>query len=205
MLGNKHIMGQNILYYMNQMGLERKDFAKAINVPYSTLVEWINGNAYPRIDKIQRMADYFGIEKADLVESRSEEREMKGIRVPILGSVAAGKPIEMIEDVRGEVVVEPHKGVKYFALEIKGDSMSPRIQDGDLVIVRKQPVVNSGDIAIVAVNGEEATCKKVRYLHDGIELVPLNPSYETKFFSYEEAESLPISIIGKVIELRANF
>jgi transcriptional regulator with XRE-family HTH domain len=73
MLGNKKIMGENIQYYMDKMGIDRKDFAKAIDVPYSSLTDWINGKTYPRIDKIERMANYFGISKADLVEERNED------------------------------------------------------------------------------------------------------------------------------------
>jgi repressor LexA len=68
MIGNKKIMGENIQYYMRQIGVDRKEFAKAIGVPYSSLTDWINGNTYPRIDKIEKMANYFGITKADLVE-----------------------------------------------------------------------------------------------------------------------------------------
>ena len=72
MLGNKEIMGENIKFYMDQMRIDRRSFAKAIGVPYSSLTDWINGKTYPRIDKIQRMADFFGIEKADLVERRTD-------------------------------------------------------------------------------------------------------------------------------------
>lgn len=205
MLGNKRIMGQNILYYMERKGLERKDFAKLLNIPYSTLNEWINGNAYPRINRIQQMADFFGIEKADLVEARTAQKDARGIRIPILGKVAAGVPIEMISDVLGEVVMDKPRSGEYFALEIKGDSMSPRIESGDIVVVKKQPNVESGEIAIVAINGDEATCKKVKYYHDGMEIIPLNPSYKTQFFSYEEVQTLPVTIIGKVVELRAKF
>lgn len=205
MLGNKRIMGQNILYYMERKGLERKDFAKLLNIPYSTLNEWINGNAYPRINRIQQMADFFGIEKADLVEARTSQKDARGIRIPILGKVAAGVPIEMISDVLGEVVMDKPRSGEYFALEIKGDSMSPRMESGDIVVVKKQPNVESGEIAIVAINGDEATCKKVKYYHDGMEIIPLNPSYKTQFFSYEEVQTLPVTIIGKVVELRAKF
>ena len=70
MLGNKRIMGDNIQYYMDMFQIERKDFAKIMGVPYTTLTDWINGRTYPRIDKIQKMAEYFGIEKRDLVEER---------------------------------------------------------------------------------------------------------------------------------------
>lgn len=70
MLGNKKVMGDNIQYYLSKTDIERKDFAKIIGVPYSTLTTWINGEAYPRIDKIQAMADYFGVKKSALVEER---------------------------------------------------------------------------------------------------------------------------------------
>lgn len=73
MLGNKKIMGENIQYYMDKMGIDRKDFAKAIDVPYSSLTDWINGKTYPRIDKIEKMANYFGISKSDLVEERQDD------------------------------------------------------------------------------------------------------------------------------------
>jgi repressor LexA len=93
MLGNKKIMGDNIQYYMDLKGIDRIDFAKAINVPYSSVTDWINGKSYPRIDKIQRMADFFGIEKADLVEARDTAKKSASCRIPVLGRVAAGIPI----------------------------------------------------------------------------------------------------------------
>ena len=102
----------------------------------------------------------------------------------------------------------PHSMAKsgdYFALQIKGDSMEPRIKEGDVVIVRKQPDVESGEVAIVLVNGDEATIKKVQKFNGGINLVPSNPAYEVKTYSNDDIESLPVSIIGKVVELRAKF
>lgn len=68
MLGNREIMGENIMRHMDEHNLSRIEFAKAINEPYSSVTDWINGKSYPRIDKIQKMADFFGVEKADLVE-----------------------------------------------------------------------------------------------------------------------------------------
>ena len=72
MLGNKKVMGLNIQRHLDRMGISRRDFAKAIGVPYSSLTDWINGRTYPRIDKIEKMAQYFGVQKSDLVESQSE-------------------------------------------------------------------------------------------------------------------------------------
>lgn len=207
MLGNKRIMGDNILYYMQLENIERRDFAKAIGVPYSSLTDWINGNTYPRIDKIQKMADFFGIDKSDLVEQRNVQKKVEAIRIPVLGRVAAGIPIEMVEDVIDweEIDDATAKLGAIFALSIKGDSMEPRIVSGDVVIVRQQDDAESGDIVIVSINGDDATCKRLRKYKDGIELIPSNPSYSPIFFSNEEIIAKPVKILGKVIELRGKF
>ena len=207
MLGNKRIMGDNILYYMQLENIERRDFAKAIGVPYSSLTDWINGNTYPRIDKIQKMADFFGIDKSDLVEQRNAQKKVEAIRIPVIGRVAAGIPIEMVEDVIDweEIDDATAKLGTIFALSIKGDSMEPRIVSGDVVIVRQQDDAESGDIVIVSVNGDDATCKRLRKYKDGIELVPSNPSYSPIFFSNDEIIAKPVKILGKVIELRGKF
>ena len=207
MLGNKKVMGDNIQYYMDINKIERREFAKALGVPYSSLTDWINGNTYPRIDKIQRMADYFHIEKSDLVESRNSSKKTESIRIPVLGRIAAGIPLEMIEDIVDweEVDAETAKQGEIFALKIKGNSMEPRIVDGDVVILHKQDDAESGDIVIATVNGDEATCKRLRKYKDGIELIPNNPAYAPMFFTNQEILTKPVRILGKVIELRGKF
>ena len=207
MLGNKKVMGDNIQYYMDLNRIERREFAKAIDVPYSSLTDWINGNTYPRIDKIQRMADYFHIEKSDLVEPRNSTKKSESIRIPVLGRIAAGIPLEMIEDVVDweEIAADTAEIGSIFALRIHGTSMEPRILDGDVVIVRKQDDAESGDIVIATVNGDEATCKRLRKYKDGIELIPNNPAYAPMFFTNQEIINKPVNIIGKVIELRGKF
>ena len=83
--------------------------------------------------------------------------------------------------------------------------MTPRIQHNDVVIVRCQPDVDSGDIAIVCVNGQNATCKQIKKHENGISLIPFNPTYDVTFYTTTEIASLPVTIIGKVVELRAKF
>ena len=207
MLGNKKVMGDNIQYYMDLNKIERREFAKAIGVPYSSLTDWINGNTYPRIDKIQKMADYFHIEKSDLVEPRNSNKKSESIRIPVLGRIAAGIPLEMIEDIVDweEVDAETAKQGEIFALQIKGNSMEPRIVDGDVVILHRQEDAESGDIVIATVNGDEATCKRLRKYKDGIELIPNNPAYAPMFFTNQEILTKPVRILGKVIELRGKF
>ncbi len=129
-------------------------------------------------------------------------------RVPVLGYVAAGIPISAVEDIIDYEELAPDMvkdGAEYFALQIKGQSMEPKISDGDVVIVRKQPDVDSGQIAIVCVNGDEATCKKIMKQDNGILLLPLNPAFAPTFYSNENIESIPITILGRVVELRAKF
>ena len=168
-------------------------------------------------DTIRQMCRYFRISpdyvKEDALRvSQKEKLEndtcIEPMRVPVLGYVAAGIPITAIEDVLDYEELDPNRfvsGYEYFGLKIKGDSMIPRMQSGDVVIVRHQPIVDSGDVAIVCVNGEEATCKQVQINPDGMSLISFNPAYKPMFFSKKEVIEKPVTILGKVVELRAKF
>lgn len=207
-IGNKQTMAKNILYYMNLKNKSRNDMCQALGVKYTTFTDWVKGNTYPRIDKIELMANYFGISKADLVEDHTSSTiSSHGIVVNVLGRVAAGIPIEAIENIidTEEISEELARTGDFFGLQIHGDSMEPKISDGDVVIVRQQDDAESGDIVIATVNGDEATCKRLRKYRDGIELVANNPTYEPLFFSNEDIVNKPVRIIGRVVELRAKF
>lgn len=203
--GNKETMAKNIRYYMETHNKTRKDMCQALNVSYSTFTDWVNGNKYPRIDKIEMMANYFHISKADLVEEPTEKKSK--FMIPVLGLVRAGIPMDAVEYIIDyeEISEDMARQGEFFALQIKGDSMEPKISEGDVVIVRKQPDIESGEIAIVLVNGDEATIKKVQKFEGGINLIPSNPAYEVRTYTNAQIESLPIQILGKVVELRAKF
>lgn len=128
------------------------------------------------------------------------------IRIPVLGYVAAGIPIDAIEDIVGweDISRVRYGSGEYFGLQIQGHSMEPKISDGDVVIVRRQPDVDSGDIAVVLVNGDDATVKRIKKSPQGVTLIPSNPAYEPMYYSNEEIESLPVQILGRVVELRAK-
>ena len=131
----------------------------------------------------------------------------KAVKIPVLGDVAAGIPIEAVEDILDYEEIDEDLASKseFFGLRIKGNSMSPRIQSGDVVIVRVQPDAESGDIVIAKVNGDDACCKKLQKHDEGISLISLNPEYEPMFFSKKDIADLPVHIIGKVVELRGKF
>lgn len=207
-LGNKEIMANNIRHYMNINNVTQTELCNTLGFKMPTFSDWVNAKTYPRIDKIELMANYFGISKSDLVEERSKKLTYsKGTVINVLGRVAAGIPIDAIEEIidAEEITEELAKTGKFFGLQIKGDSMTPGICNGDIVIVRQQDDAESGDIVIATINGDEATCKRLRKYAEGIELISNNPSYKPFEFSNKEIKEKPVRIIGKVVELRRKF
>lgn len=210
-LGNKAVMAENIKYYMNLHNKTRTEVCRDLGFVYSTFSDWLNAKKYPRIDKIEMMANYFHISKADLVERRDVDRKRprpQGVQIPILGYVVAGVPIEAVEDILGyeEISVDLARTGDFFCLRIKGDSMEPTFAEGDIIVVRQQPDVESNEIAVVLVNGDEGTVKRIKKSDNGITLIGDNvSSFLPTFYSNEDIERLPVTIIGKVIELRRSF
>ena len=135
------------------------------------------------------------------------KRPNQGISINVLGRVAAGIPINAIEEIidTEEITEELAATGDFFGLQIKGDSMEPRITEGDVVIVRQQEDAENGETVIVLINGEDATCKRLKKYSDGIMLLSNNPKYEPMVFSKQEIIDKPVKIIGKVVELRGKF
>ena len=206
-LGNKITMSNNLKKYLKINNVSRNQLSESLGISYSTISDWINGKAYPRIDKIEMMANYFGINKSDLVEEHFTEEKTQGLKIPVLGTVAAGVPISAVEDILDyeEVPQSWESQGEFFGLRIKGDSMKPDINDGDTVIVRQQSTANNGDVVIALVNGDDATCKKFEKLDNGIMLISNNSEYSPMYFSNEEVFTKPVVIIGRVVELRRKF
>lgn len=209
-LGNKKIMAKNIRHYMAINNVTQTQVCNTLGFKMPTFSDWINAKTYPRIDKIELMANYFGITKADLVEEHTQDLKhntRKGVVINVLGRVAAGIPIEAIEDVidTEEITEELASTGEFFGLQIHGKSMEPRMKEGDIVIVRKQDDAESGDVVIAMVNGDEATCKKLIKHEQGISLVSFNSEYEPMYFTPIDIQEKPVKIIGRVVELRAKF
>lgn len=203
----REIFAENLTRLVNGSKLPQSEIAKRINISPQTFNTWIQGKAIPRMGKIQLLADYFKIEKSDLIEEKSNITISQGIKIPVLGSVPAGIPITAVEDILDYEEIPQlwaNQG-EFFALKIKGDSMEPRMQSGDVVIVRQQSSADSGDTVIVLINGDEATCKKLEKTSNGIMLISTNTKYSPMFFSHEEINELPVVILGKVVENRQKY
>ncbi len=204
-------LANNIRTLRKNKGITQEDLAATLGYKsFTTVQKWEKGIAEPPLSVLRKLSELFRVELYDLTEtdlSRQQPQASRGISIPVLGKVAAGLPIEAIENIIDyeEISQEQGRYGEYFCLMLKGHSMEPRMCEGDIVIVRKQENVNSGEIAIVLVNGSEATCKKIRKTGDGIMLIPLNPNYDPLFYNHQEIEELPVRIIGKVVELRAKY
>ena len=207
-----NIRAKRIFNAIEKSGYSYPELSKITGISKSSLQRYATGETQKiPIDCIEKIALATGTDSRYLMgwddDISSSERKKPVLRIPVYGQVAAGIPIEAIEDIDDYEEVDsstvPHG--EYMALRIKGRSMEPRMMEGDVVIVRLQDDVDSGDTAVVLVNGGEATCKKIKKTPDGVILISTNPVYEPMFFSNQEIIDLPVRILGKVVELRAKY
>ena len=206
----KKIFSKNINYFIAKSGKQQKEIAKELGFSPTTFNTWCVGKIVPSAGKVRKIADYFRISKSDLLDDKSMllgKTRVVGVSIKVVGRVSAGIPIDAIEDVidTEEITEEMAKNGEYFGLKIKGDSMEPRICNGDVVIVRQQTDADPGDIVIALVNGDDAVCKKLAKYSYGIGLISLNSKYEPLVYTNEEILNKPVKILGKVVELRGKF
>ena len=201
---------KNLRYFLSKYKYTQADFAKKMDVSTATVSNWCKGLKSPRMDKIDRMCTIFNCYRSDLVEDRGYligKKKADGIVIPVLGRVAAGIPINAITEIidTEEISEDLAKTGDFFALQIQGNSMEPKISNGDVVIVRQQDDAETGDTVIALINGDDAVCKRLRKYKEGLELISTNPSYSPLYFDEETIKNKPVRIIGKVVELRAKF
>lgn len=203
--------GKRLKMLREEKGLTQKDLAEKLSLTPKAISFYELGSREPSGDALIHMAHILGTTTDYLLgNSTTKEAEQKvgrGVRIPVLGRVVAGIPIEAVEEILDyeEITPELAASGEFFALKIRGHSMEPRMMEGDVVIVRRQDDVESGDVAIVLVNGNEATVKRVKKQEDGITLIATNTSvYEPHYYSNKETEELPVRILGKVVELRGK-
>ena len=195
-----------------------KPFQQKYNIKFSKshLSQYVNGKSNPDNEKIFLLSKVFGVTEAWLLGYNVPRYERientgpqtpQGLKIPVLGTVAAGIPISAVEEILDyEEVPQSWKNQgEFFGLRIKGDSMKPDINHGDTVIVRKQSTANNGDVVITLVNGDDVTCKKFEKLDNGIILISNNSEYSPMYFSNEEVVTKPVVILGRVVELRRKF
>lgn len=201
---------ENIKKLREEKGLSQDALAKLTGyTDRSSIAKIEKGQVDLQQSKIALFAKALGTTSKELVGWNDEDTQpnkKKGVIIKVLGRVAAGIPIEAIEDIvdTEEISEDLAKTGDFFGLIIHGDSMEPRMFEGDVVIVRQQDDAESGDIVIAMVNGNDATCKRLLKYESGIGLISLNQKYEPMMFTNEDIMEKPVKIIGKVVELRGK-
>lgn len=212
----------NITVLCDKHGIAPSALAKKLNLSPSSAAKW-RGGATPQRSTLKKIADEFNVPMTSLTTydyksdveryadfysqaaERLENLKKKNL-IPVFGRIAAGIPIEAIVDIEDYEEISDAMAANgdYFALKIHGDSMEPRMQENDVIIVRKQEEVENGEIAAVRINGFEATCKKVKITDEGIELISLNERYAPMRFTKQQITEYPVEILGKVVEIRCK-
>lgn len=180
------------------------ELAKLLNTTQTTVSGWEKDKWQPDNDTIIKMCNIFSC-TADYLLDRNTIKNDR--RIPVLGRIPAGIPVEMITDILDYEDISPELltgNKKYFALKIKGDSMAPKFLEDDVLIVRQQNDCDNGAYAIVAVNGYDATFKKVIKKESSIILQPLNPAYEPQVYNSDDISALPVRVLGVVVEIRRS-
>jgi repressor LexA len=206
-------MGEYIRKLRTEHGFTQEELGQKLNpkVNRAAVNKWEGGKvANIKRSHIEQMAKIFDVDPVKLMcfETETPPRLMidDSVIVPVLGKVAAGIPLFAEENIVGQIRCseEMAAGCELFALKVEGDSMLPRIHDGDILIVRQQDDADSGDIVIALVNGDDGCVKKlVKYDSGGCALISLNPVYEPMVFDKAAVYEVPVRIIGKVIEVRS--
>lgn len=201
---------------MELRDIRQAELVELTGISKGALSSYLSGRYAPKQNSIYLLSKALRINEAWLMgadvpmdSDAKEEPQSKyhPIKIPVLGRVATGVPLEAVEEIidTEEIPEEMAKTGEFFGLRLKGDSMEPRMNEGDVVIVRKQDDADSGDIVIALVNGCDATCKRLIKYAGGITLAALNPKYSPMMYSDEEIAEKPVRIIGKVVELRGKF
>jgi repressor LexA len=206
-LGNKKIMAKNIQYYMDLYNKTRNDICHDLGIKYTTFADWIKANTYPRIDKIELMANYFNIEKSDLIEEHNKEFVQSdhplpsniilpaAHKLPIMGTICAGDGVVCEDDYQGTFIVDTDVKADY-CLKVHGDSMiGANIYDGDIVFISKSyDFVQDQIYAIERLDYNEASLKRVTQDGDTLILNPCNSEYHAMVTDYED-----VRIIGRCV------
>lgn len=213
-------LGEIIKKYRKENNLSLRAFASKCGLSYTYIsmleknIDYRTGKPIaPTLDSVKYISNAMNIPIDDLLKMLDDEQEFKLNEdilsnnlnvIPILGTVKAGYDWLAEENVVDYITLKENiPNIKeYYALRITGDSMLPLLSDGDLVIVHDQDDVESGQTAVILINGDEATVKKVIKTNEGIELHAMNPYYPIKKFTYDEMNSVPVKIIGRVKEAK---
>ncbi len=180
--------------------------SKETGISASTLTDWKFGRSTPKADKLKKLADYFDVSISYFLDDSPTvfvSPSRRGIQIPIIGEIRAGSPIITEEPLVGYEIADVDDSEDYFFLSIRGDSMKNiGMVEGSLVLFKKQPYANNGDIVACLVGGDSATVKRFYKEKKGVRLMPENEDYDPIYLSPEDFETGDARILGVATEIK---
>lgn len=204
-------IAQRLKEYRDQFGLTLTDLSRKCKIPVQTLSRYELEQRVPKIDTAVEIAESLGINPLWLQGYNAPMEEQlpsnaipidlaSRHRIPILGRIAAGLPLYAEQNIEGYTLTDLNGGAEYFALRVNGDSMNAaRIEDGDLIIVRRQEEVENGALAVVMVGDDDATVKRFYAANDTVTLMPqsTNPKHQPQIYNLKQTK---VRVLGLVVK-----
>lgn len=211
-----NLFSKNLKYLRESKGISKNKLGEMVGVNQTTIGRWETNEIKPSIDNVEEVAKALNVNLPDLLINDLEfdnanyvKLDLDVIKIPVLGTIKAGIPIEAQEEIIDYVEI-PKKwtlgGKKFYGLKISGDSMYPKYQEDDIVIFEQnedKEQYNNKDCAVM-VNGDDATFKQVLLNEQGLVLRPYNNAYDIMMYSNDDIEKLPIKIVGIAREKRTK-
>jgi repressor LexA len=203
---NKKEIGRKLKTLRNKIGYTAEKVGEDLNVSPSTVYMWESGNRTPDVFQLMILAEYYNVDLNHFDQIRSSDIDLNYIsadqvKIPIIGEVRAGYDLLAEQNIIGYSYISKRElnGGEYFWLKVQGDSMNGAgIEEGDLVLVRRQPAVDEGQVAVVLIDNLEATIKRIYYgKEDQVILQSENPAHPPKVYEFKD-----IRILGLVKELK---
>lgn len=204
------MLGTELRHLRKLRGVSQKELAEVLKVTPGAISRWENNTANPSHDCLLNLAKYFNVSLDDLIGSDDTLKRLSIIKydkkhkIPVLGKVSAGMPMYAEENISGYIMADfpDMDDEQYFGLQVHGDSMNAAgINNGDIVVVRQQPMVDDGQIAVVLVDNDEATIKKFSHNGNLVILAPqsLNPAHQIQIYDIRKTQ---IKVLGLAVEIR---
>ncbi len=206
----KEIFSNNLKKWLSIRNKTQNDIVESCGISPSTVSDWCNAKKFPRIDKIEMLANFLNIYKSDLIEEHShfDNPSPSSTSIPLLSMLKTGYEYLQKENWEGTISIGSDlmsENSDYFALKIKNDFMSPLLIEDDIVVIKKQNDFQSGDLVLSIANKDEVKISKGIKLENSILLQPINPSYEPSIFTYDDIKNNSVIIVGVVKQLKREF